>query len=257
MKLKDLNSRDLTIEERKQFKNYSKFFKEPLTFKHDLETYKTGRIFAQYVLFPNKPINNIYLKDLIIPEENYIFVSFDYSASQIRHLAVLNKAKTILRHFNTTNEDIYEKASKLFKTTRNEAKLIMLLLMFGGNEETIVSQMPNINLEQAKEIVKKHQKWFNLEEYDYQKRKELAHKIQKIESDYIKEKLISIYKNQTEFIRLHSVTHDEIVLEIHKTKMSEIDKIKEMLEEHPKVKMEVKVKISTTFQFEEKGKEKK
>lgn len=252
MKLKDLNKQDLDPEQRKQYNNYVKYFKEPLYFEHDLTTYKTGRIFAQYVLFPNKPIGNLYLKELIIPDKDYMFVSFDYSASQLRHLAVLNNAELFLRHFNEETEDIYQRIANYFRTERNTAKTIMLLLMFGGNENTIINKFPEISLKKAKGMVETHSKWFNLGEYNYNERKKLAHKIQKIESNFIKEKLIKLYEiiGHGEEFKIHSVIHDEIVLEVKKIDdMINLDSIIRILTEHPKVKMEIKTKIANTYQF--------
>lgn len=248
-KLKEIEKSKLTKDEKKQFKNYSKYFKEPLKFQHNQRTYKTGRIFAQYVLFPNKPINNYYLKELIVPEKDYVFVSFDYKASQIRHLAKLQKSKYILNIINNTNNDIYEEIAKDFKEDRNTTKKIVLLLMFGGNEDTIVKDFPNISKEKAIEIRKIHEKIFNLKPYNYNERKQLANLIQKIEANFIKEKLIMLFDIQNLYIRLHAVIHDEIIMEIHKDYLSIVETIKEILVISD-IKMEISTKVSTTFQIE-------
>ena len=120
-KIEQVTSKSLTKEEQQQVTNYTKYFKEPLKFQHNLTTYKTGRIFAQYVLFPNKEISGLFLKELIIPNEGYVFVSFDYTASQIRHLASYKNIKWLIDFFNKDEEDIYEKFAKETQLTRKRS----------------------------------------------------------------------------------------------------------------------------------------
>ncbi|HHY08633.1 MAG TPA: hypothetical protein GX530_08985, partial [Corynebacteriales bacterium] len=59
--LKSSLKKEKNIDTIRAIKNYTKIFKQPLTFKHDLTTIKTGRVYAKYTLLPNKPILNIYL----------------------------------------------------------------------------------------------------------------------------------------------------------------------------------------------------
>lgn len=246
--LKNLEKSELSDEERKQFNNYSKIFKDVLRFNHDTKTYNTQRIYAKYVLLPNKPINGIYLKELIIPEPGYVFVSFDYKTSQIRHLASYLGINWLLEAFKDPNYDIYQNLAKIVKIPRKQAKLALLLLMYGGNEKTIMKQIPELSKETAKQLVKQHEEWFDLGEYNYKERKELARTIQKIEAEFIKEKLKTLYKMQDMTTRLHSVTHDEIVMEIHKRHLGMAYFIKEKLEEP---NMVVEMKKSETYQFKE------
>ena len=248
-KIEQVTSKSLTKDEQQQITNYAKYFKEPLRFEHNLTTYKTGRIFAQYVLFPNKEISGLNLKELIIPNKGYVFVSFDYTASQIRHLASYKNIKWLIDFFNKDEEDIYEKFAKETQLTRKEAKLLLILLLYGGDEKTIINNFPNMKEEQAKEIIKTHERWFEIEGYDYEAKSRLARTIQQIEADFIKEKMAYIYRKQDLTHNLHAVLHDEIVLEIHKDHLDLKDKLKRFLEKHPKVKMKVKVKESNTFKF--------
>lgn len=247
-KIEQVISKSLTEEEERQIKNYSKRFTQPLYFKHDLKTYKTGRIYAHYVLLPNKEIAGLNFKELIIPEKEYIFVSFDYSASQIRHLAAYKNIQKIINIFESGG-DVYEEFAKDCQITRDQAKTIFLLLLYGGDEKTIKKQFETLSVDKIYDIVKKHEKWFETKENDYKEKAELARIIQKIEVDFIKEKLIHIYEKQNNTHRLHAVIHDEIVLEIHKKHTYLIPKIKKYLEKNTLVKMEVKVTESETFRF--------
>lgn len=243
------NSTDINL--KRTIKNYTKFFKRPLYFKHELGVYKTGRIFAQYVLFPNKKINGIYLKELIIPKENYTFVSFDYKTSQIRHIAVfrgLDEVKSIVE-----KEDIYERFSKESQiNNRSIAKTSMLILSYGGSRETLIEKYPETNKELIDNMIRIYEKWFKTENMKYEEKSQLANTIQNIEAKFFRRKLITLYKKQNEQWNLHAFIHDEIIIEMHKDHLEQIEKIKKYLEKNDEIKMEVEVKTSNTFQFERK-----
>lgn len=239
--LKTTKDMDIT----RAIKNYSKIFKEPLTFEHDLTTYKTGRIYARYVLLPNKPILDIYLKELIIPKKDYIFVSFDFKASQIRHLAIHKQLDNIIDIINS-GEDIYEVFAKELEITRNEAKLCMLLLSYGGSQETIKKELPLLD---AEEIENKYNKWFKTENDTYEEKVKLNHEIQRLEVEFFKKKLTYIFNKQDHRFNLHAFIHDDIILEIHKDHLYLIKIIKRYLEKYSKIRMEVEIKTSQTFQF--------
>lgn len=243
--LKSSLKKEKNIDTIRAIKNYTKIFKQPLTFKHDLTTIKTGRVYAKYTLLPNKPILNIYLKELIIPRENYIFVSFDFKASQIKHLVVYKDLKD-LKDLINSGKDIYEEFAKELNITRKEAKICILLLSYGGNENTIKKEMPLLD---SKQILEKYNKWFEIKNPTYIEKVKLNHIIQKKEVEFFKMKLCKIYKNQDHRFQLHAFIHDEIILEMHKEHLYMIDIIKEYLEKYKKIKMEVDVKTSETFQF--------
>ena len=241
---------ELDPEEIKSVKRYIKNFKEPLTFKHDLETYKTGRIFADYVLLPNKPIHNIYLKKLIIPEKDYVFVSFDFKSSQFRHIAEYLNIKWLKKDFEK-GVDIYEKFSKLTGLNdRDRAKIIMMILTFGGGKKTLerkyVLDLEDETIEKINEV---YNEWFHAEEKTYKEKVELNHIIQRKEADFFKRKMITLYKKQNKKYRLHAFIHDDIICEVHKDHLDHIEKIKKFLEKYKPVKMELEVRISDTFQF--------
>ena len=246
-KLKDPN---IDMDTTRAIKNYTKIFKQPLVFKHDLTTYKTGRIYARYVLLPNKPILNIYLKELIVPKEDYLFVSFDFKASQIRHMALYKDLQNIKEMFEK-RIDPYNQFAKELNITRNEAKLSILLLSYGGSEATIQKELPLLN---SKKICKLYNKWFETENDTYSEKVKLNHIIQKLEVDFFKEKLLYLYEKQDHRFNLHAFIHDDIILEVRRDYLFIISTIKEYLEKSEEIPMEVDVKISTSFQFE-KGEE--
>lgn len=232
-------------------KNYGKIFKKPLKFPHDETTYKTGRIYARYVLLPNKAIEGIYLKELIIPEKNYVFVSFDYKTSQIRHLAIeknLIKIKEIIN----SDKDIYEEFAKSTGiNNREQAKTILLLLNYGGSINTIDKQFElTFSEEELLKIEQIYKEWFEATEETYEEKVELSHKIQKREAKYLKGKLKGLFQKQDERYRLHAFIHDQIIIEIHKDHLYLINDIKKYLERSKDgVKMKVEVKQSDSFQF--------
>lgn len=247
LKLMAKNSTNMNL--KRAVKNYTKYFKRPMYFEHKFGVYKTGRLFAQYVLFPNKKVGDIYLKELIIPEENYVFVSFDYKTSQMRHLAVfreLDEVKQIIE-----KEDIYERMSKESGlNNRDIAKTSMLILSYGGSLETIVEKYPDVELEKVTKLVKIYEKWFKTEGMTFEEKSKLAGTIQQIEMNFFKRKLKTLLNRSSDKWRLHAFIHDDIILEIHKSYLKEITEIKKYLEKNDKIKMEVEVKISDTFQFE-------
>lgn len=247
-RIENIKSKASDIESKKQIKNYTKFFKEPLFFKHDLTTYSTGRIFAQYVLFPNKKIGDLYIKELIIPEDNYVFVSFDYSNSQIRHLAVMRNIQWLIENFNN-NVDIYQLFADKCELSRDIAKVIMIILLYGGDLNTLQKEFEYIDEYTLRKAVETHNNWFNLNEMSYGEKTALARDIQNIEASFIKRKMLYIYKKQNSKFKLHAVIHDAIILEIHQNHLNNIEKIKTYLEKYNKIKMDVKVSISHTFQF--------
>lgn len=248
-KLKEQVKNSTNMDLKRAVKNYTKYFKRPLYFKHEFGIYKTGRLFAQYVLFPNKKVGDIYLKELILPEEGYVFVSFDYRTSQMRHLAVFRELDEV-RHI-IEKEDIYERMSKESGlNNRDIAKTSMLILSYGGSLETIVEKYPDVELEKVMKLVKIYEKWFKTEGMTFEEKSKLAGTIQQIEMNFFKRKLKTLYNMQNEKWRLHAFIHDDIILEIKEEHLEEIPKIKRYLEHYKKIKMEVEVKISDTFQFE-------
>lgn len=250
-KLKEQVKNSTNMDLKRAVKNYTKYFKRPLYFKHEFGIYKTGRLFAQYVLFPNKKVGDIYLKELIIPEEGYVFVSFDYRTSQIRHMAVYRNLKEVKNIVE--KEDIYTKFSiESGVNNRDIAKLTMLILSYGGSEETIKEKFPQIDQKYIKNMVNIYDQWFQTENMSYEEKSKLAGTIQEIEMNFFKRKLKTLYNMQNEKWRLHAFIHDDIILEIKEEHLEEIPKIKRYLEHYKKIKMEVEVKISKTFQFERK-----
>lgn len=240
------NSKDMDL--RRAVKNYTKYFKRPLYFKHEFGVYKTGRLFAQYVLFPNKKVGEIHLKELIVPEEGYVFVSFDYKTSQMRHLAVyrqLDDVRVIIE-----KEDIYERFSRDSGINDREvAKVSMLILSYGGSESTLLEKFPEINPNKISKITKLYDEWFKTENMSYEEKANLAGTIQRIEMNFFKRKLKTLYNRQNQHWRLHAFIHDEIILEFRKDSLNKIQQVKNYLEKYSKIKMEVDVKISNTFQF--------
>lgn len=245
-----LANKDLNIEDRKAIKNFTKRFKEPLFFKHDTTTYKTGRIYAPYVLLPNKKIMGVYLKDLIVPEKDYFFVSFDFSSSQIRHIAVYKELDWLKEMFEK-GIDIYEEFSKKANiNNRDRAKIIMLILMFGGDSNTIENKFGlELGNDVAEKAVEIFDEWFDTKDLSYQEKVALNHYIQAKEVEYFKKKMIYIHKKQNKEFRLHAFIHDEVIMEIHKDHMEHVEKIKKYLEKNTEIKMEAKVSISKTFQM--------
>lgn len=245
-KLKQQSKESKDMDLKRAVKNYTKYFKEPLYFEHDTKTYKTSRVFAQYVLFPNKSINGVQLKSLIIPESNYYFVSFDFKTSQIRHMAYIRNIKKIKDMINN-DIDIYEEFAKKLEIDRKSAKLAILLLSYGGSSSTLENEL---NTGKYREIEDLFNDWFQTESMTYEDKVKLNHVIQKTEANYLKRKMIKLLNSQNDKWRLHAFIHDEIILEIHENHLDEIDKIKNYLEKYKKIKMKVEVRISKSFQFE-------
>ena len=245
-----LKEENLNIEERKAIKNYTKVFKEPLFFKHDIETYKTGRVYAKYVLLPNKAINGIYLKKLFVPRKDYVFVSFDFTTSQIRHMASYLDLEWLKEIFNQ-DIDVYQKyANETGINKRSIAKIIMLTLSFGGNENTIRNKFEDeLDEKTIKKAVEIYDEWFKMKNKTYKQRVEFNHIIQRREVEFFKKKLIKLYQKQNKKFYLHAFIHDDVICEVHKDHLDHIENIKKFLEKNKDVKMKVKVSISDTFQF--------
>jgi DNA polymerase I-like protein with 3'-5' exonuclease and polymerase domains len=244
----DENVREM--EEKSALKRYKFLFKEPLFFEHDQTTYKTGRIFAQYVLLPNKPIANTYLKKLIIPKKGYVFVSFDFSASQMRHLAVYKNLTKIKAIFDN-DLDVYDEFGKETNIhDRGLCKKIMLTLSFGGTKETLKNNFVlELNDEDIENVTKVYEEWFKVDVQDYKNNVKLSHIAQRTEADFMKKKLIRLFEKQSEKYNLHAFIHDDIICEVNKNNLEHIEKIKKFLEKNEEIKMKVKVEISETFQF--------
>jgi hypothetical protein len=237
-------------EEKKAIKRYLKDFKEPIFFEHDLTTYSTGRIFAKYVLWPNKAILDVYIKKLIVPRKDYFFVSFDFKASQIRHLAVHYELDIVKKIIND-GRDIYTVFGKECGIEeRNIIKKIILLLSYGGNKTTIEREFSfDLTDNQIEKAIKLYDSWFATDGLNYSERVQLSHYIQRKEAEFLKEKMIRMVEKQNEFWCLHAFIHDDIICEIHKDHLYQINKIKKFLEKNKEIKMEVEVKTSETFQF--------
>jgi len=237
-------------EENKSIKRYIKIFKEPLTFEHDLTTYKTGRIYAKYVLLPNKPICGILLKELIVPKKGYSFVSFDFESSQIRHIAVeLNIQR--LKTFFEEDKDVYEEyAKEIGISERKIAKTILLLLNFAGTKRTIIKKFgDDISEKKIDKAIEIYEKWFKKKAIYNQEKIKFNHRIQKREVEFFKKKLNKLYEKQNDFFNLHAFIHDEIICEIRDDHFEYIEKIKKYVEKNKEVKMKTKIKISKNFQF--------
>jgi DNA polymerase I-like protein with 3'-5' exonuclease and polymerase domains len=238
------------LEDIRSIKRYKFIFKEPLFFEHNLTTYSTGRIFAKYVLLPNKAILGKYLKELLVPEKDYFFASFDFSGSQMRHLAVYKNLEKVKEIFEK-DLDIYTEFAK--ETGIHDRKLckdIMLTLSFGGTKNTLKNNFPlDLTFEDIEKATKIYEEWFEIDVEDYQNNVKLSHTAQKLEADFMKEKLIKLYEKSGYEFRLHAMIHDDIVCEIHKNHIEKVEKIKKFLEKNDSIKMKVKTKISNSFQF--------
>ena len=177
------------MEERKSIKRYIKIFKEPLTFEHNLTTYKTGRIFSKYVLLPNKDVCGINFKSLIVPRKGYVFVSFDFSASQIRHMAVLYDIEWLKEMFKKDLDVYVEYAKETGIEERKTAKIIMLLLSFGGSRNTIENKFGEIlSEEKIDKAIEVYDDWFKTKGKKYKERVQLNYEIQKEEVEFFQEK---------------------------------------------------------------------
>jgi len=240
---------DIDMNDVRAIKNYTKRFKEPLFFKHELGVYKTGRVYAPYVLLPNIPIAGLYLKDLIIPEKDYVFVSFDFSASQMRHIADYLQLDWLIQWFEE-DKDVYEEFAKRIKTDRATAKTIMLLLSFGGGRNAIEEKFEWLEDEIIDNALDLYEQWFQNGDMTFEEKVKLNHTIQRIEVDFFIKKMCYIYSKQNKEFRLHAFIHDEIIMEIHKDHLDHIEKIKKYLEKNKGVKMKVKTTIMHTFQKE-------
>jgi DNA polymerase I-like protein with 3'-5' exonuclease and polymerase domains len=244
----DKNAKEM--EDIRSIKRYKFMFKQPLFFEHDLTTYKTGRIFSKYVLLPNKPILNIYIKKLIVPREDYIFVSFDFSGSQMRHLAAYKNLKKVKEIFEKDLDIYTEFAKETGIHNRDLCKNIMLPLSFGGTKKTLERNfILELNEDEISKATKVYQEWFEVDIDSYESNVKLSHTAQRLEVDFMKRKLIRLYEKSGEKFALHAFIHDEIICEVHKDHLTHIEKIKNYLEKNKSIKMRVKVKKSDTFQF--------
>ena len=83
-------------------------------------------------------------------------MSFDFKASQIKHLVVYKDLKD-LKDLINSGKDIYEEFAKV-KYNKRGSKNSILLLSYGGNENTI-KEMPLLD---SKQILEKYNKWFEI-----------------------------------------------------------------------------------------------
>lgn len=244
----DENAKEM--EDIRSIKRYKFMFKQPLFFEHDLTTYKTGRIFAKYVLLPNKAILDKYIKELIVPRDDYIFVSFDFSGSQMRHLAAYKNLKKVKEIFEKDLDIYTEFAKETGIHSRQLCKNIMLPLSFGGTKRTLERNFVlELDEKEISKAIKVYQDWFEVDINDYENNVKLSHIAQRLEADFMKRKLIRLHEKSGEKFALHAFIHDEIICEVHKDHLTHIEKIKNYLEKNKSIKMKVKVKQSKTFQF--------
>ncbi|NCU41505.1 MAG: hypothetical protein EOM19_02135 [Candidatus Moranbacteria bacterium] len=237
-------------EDIKSIKRYGFLFKEPLFFEHDLTTYKTGRMFARYVLLPNKAILGKKIKELIVPSEGYFFASFDFSGSQMRHLAVYKDAKKVKEIFEKEQDIYLEFAKETGIHDRDLCKKIMVTLSFGGKRSTLEKnffmELEDFEIEKAISV---YEEWFEADVEDYENNVKLSHTAQRLEADFMKKKITRLYEKGGEKFKLHAMIHDEVICEIKQDSIEYVEKIKKFLEKNNSIKMKVKTTTSTNFQF--------
>ena len=181
---------------------------------------KTGHIFFKFDAFGRLHTNFTVLKRFIrhncLTIDNQVLTEIDIKNSQPLFFSILLKNEIGENNFNTEVKDfvdivknglIYDKLLGKFPEkikSRNQAKLLMYKVLFGRNN------ISNIENKLFQSLYPTIFDYINDMKEDAKSYKILSHKLQKLESEFIFNNVVSTIKEKFPHIKLFTV-HDSIV----------------------------------------------